>query len=157
MGAREGVDAGALVGLAAPCVLAVLWLGATAVIESRGIRMFGAIEPRNLAEAAAAGRAADVLRFLALDSDPTRVYDVRPGFIAPDVTRVTAIEAAVWSRQLALVELLEATAGALDERGRRQLACLAVDVRARDIADHLAPGGIDCTPGAAAEAIRGRS
>lgn len=152
-----------LVALAVPPVLAVLALGATAAFESRGVRLFGDFEPANLAEAAAIGRAADVLRFLAADPDPTRVFEVRPFFISSGVTRVissgvtqaTAIEAAVWSRQPALVELLEGTLVSGAE-GRRHVACLATDLGVADVARHLVPEGASCVPGAALAAITQR-
>jgi hypothetical protein len=143
------------VAFALPPVLAMLALAVTAVVESRGVRLFSDFEPANLAEAAAIGRAADVVRFLTLDRNPTRVYDVRPFFVPAAVTRVTAIEAAVWSRQPALVELLEGTAIAGDE-GRRHVACLAIDLGVADVARRLAPQGPSCVPGAALAAVTRR-
>jgi len=74
------------------------------------------------------------------------------------VRQATTLEAAMWSRQRELVELLERE-HALDDGGdRRTLACLAADLKIDDIVKHLAPGGTAyCEAGKAMEHVLART
>jgi hypothetical protein len=116
------------------------------VSESGGRTPLSYGPARNVAEAAAWGNAAETLRQLSLGQDPTRIQPIRAEVLSSAIRQITALEAAVWSRQLALVQLL-------DERGmivgdeRRRLACLAADINAGDIRDYLSmPEPPACQP-----------
>ncbi|NOT25026.1 MAG: hypothetical protein HOP16_02885 [Acidobacteria bacterium] len=113
--------------------------------------------PKNSAEAAGLARAADVLRFLRMGEDPHRVYPVRPEVISSAVLRVTTLEAAMWSRQLELVQLLD-DQHSITREDRATLACLAADLKVDDVVEYLAPEGTGyCTPGQTLERVIARS
>lgn len=97
--------------------------------------------PRNAAEAAVRVDAADVRRFEILGMDPNRLYEIRSGYSDDHVLAATPMEAAVLSRQVYLFRVVERAAPQLDPDTRRHLACLAQDVRASDIVEHLAESG----------------
>ena len=63
-------------------------------------------EPLNLAEAAALRDAGEVSRLLADGSDPNATYQIRPGFIHVDASRMTPVEAARASRRDEIVQIL---------------------------------------------------
>src|SRR5262245_8398653 len=63
-------------------------------------------EPLNLAEAAALRDAGEVSRLLADGSDPNATYQIRPGFIHHDESRMTPVEAARASRDDEIVQIL---------------------------------------------------
>lgn len=130
--------------LAATAVL--VGLAAGEHVESLGI----GDRPRNVAEAAALGDAADVIRLIRAGQDPRRVYPVRASVISSSVRSATGLEAAMWSREPAMIRLLDAQ-GFIDDPGvRRRLACLAADLDSRDVAAYLSRG--DATPCAHGEA-----
>jgi hypothetical protein len=135
-GQRSG--AAALTVLVLPVAAAMLLLAVVAALETSGVVLFPEAQPRNVAEAASWGLAAETMRRVAAGERPSAIYHVRPQFISSEVTEVTAIEAAIWSRQVALVALL-ADAGAIEgEAQRAHLACLAGDASAPDIAAYFA-------------------
>ena len=132
----------------------LLWLAAA---EQTGAAPLLLPRPANVAEAAATGSAADVLRFLRAGDDPRRVHPLRPDVISSAVLAATAPEAAIWSRQLEMVQLLERE-GAIAASDRAPLACLAADVKADDIAEYLAPDrSATCRPGEALASVAGRT
>ena len=92
---------------------------------------------QNSAEAAAAGDAARVLRFLRMGDDPTRIHLVRPYLISPDIIKVTTMEAAMWSRELGMIRLLDGEGAIVDPDQRRDLACLAFDLDLPDVKEYL--------------------
>jgi hypothetical protein len=94
---------------------------------------------RNSAEAAAAGDAARVLRFLRMGDDPTRIHLVRPHLISADIIKVTTLEAAMWSRELGMIQLLDGEGGIVDPDQRRDLACLAFDLDLPQVKTYLGP------------------
>jgi hypothetical protein len=152
--------------LRAACVVAVcapLWLVIAGILsvaagERMGATPFAGTVPGNSAEAAAMGRAADVLRFLRAGEDPRRVYSVDPEIISSAVRQATTLEAAVWSRQVALIQLLDAEGAVSAGAERESLACLAADLEAADIAAYLAPGGTGhCEPGQAYARVLART
>ena len=59
--------------------------------------------------------------------------------ISSTVQHATALEAAVWSHQRPLIELLDRE-GAIPDAGRHALACLAADVGVDEIVAYLSPG-----------------
>lgn len=105
--------------------------------------LFEYYRPRNLAEAAAAGNAAEVLRRLHGGDDPRREYLVRPQFISSTVQHASMLEAAMWSRRVQMFIMLD-RAGVLEDGKRRELTCLAQDLALPDVAEYLARG--DATP-----------
>jgi hypothetical protein len=115
--------------------------------------------PLNIAEAAGQANASEVVRRLRLGEDPNRVYPVRPHVIPLPVTMTTAGEAAVWSRQVRLMNLLDREGVLLGGRGREELACLARDVGASEVEAYLAANGPApaCEPGAVLQRIIARS
>jgi hypothetical protein len=126
------------------------------VSELAGYTPFLYTTPRNMAEAAGLGMAADVLRFLRAGDDPSAIQVVRPEIISSNVTHVTTLEAAMWGRELSLVRLLDRE-GAIQGDARRHLACVAEAIRAADIAAYLAPpGGDSCDIHATMAAIEAR-
>ena len=118
-------------------LLAPLGVAAAAVVlvaagERLGAAPLTGLVPQNSAEAAGLASAGEVLRFLRRGDDPRRVYAVRPEIISSAVRRVTTLEAAMWSRQLELVQLLDGLV-AFDRGERAALACLAADLRIDDV------------------------
>jgi hypothetical protein len=131
---------------------------ALAVGERSGVTVLGGVKARNAAEAAGLGHSGEVLRFLRLGDDPRTVYPVNPDIISSSVQRATPLEAAIWSRRVSMIRMLdrEGMLGAADVR--RDLACLALDLRVEDIVEYLAPEGASwCTPDAAADAVIART
>lgn len=140
--------------VAALPVLATLAVGWSVLAAAWGGPGSGGA-PVNMAEAAGLGNAADVLRRLGVGEDPRSVLPVRPEIISSSVLRASALEAAVWSRQVELVKLLDRW-GAFDGGWRSRIGCLARDLQAEDIAAHL--GATDgCVPNAALDAVLERT
>ena len=128
-------------------MIGIVWV---AVGERAGAAPFGGLVPRNSAEAAALGSASELLRFLRRGEDPGRVYDVRAEVISSAIARATTLEAAMWSRQLEMIQLLDRLGDLPSGPERRALACLAADLQVEDVVEYLAPEGIsDCEVGAA--------
>lgn len=145
------------VALLVPLCAATAGIGLITVGERVGAAPFAGLTPQNSAEAAGLASAGDVLRFLRNGADPRRVYAVRPEIISSAVRRVTTLEAAMWSRQLELVQLLDRQ-GTFDQGERAALACLAADLRIDDIVEYLASDGTArCEPGKALERVLARS
>jgi hypothetical protein len=149
----EGRGAGAVIVALAPAA-ALLVLAVIAIMEARGARPLGDGSPLNIAEAASWGLAADALRLAAAGQAADRQYPVRPQFISSEVTTVSAIEAAIWSREPRLVSLMIEAAKPGDAE-RERLACLARDIAASDIAQVLQPAA-RCRPGAALSEVKSR-
>lgn len=145
------------ISLATPLAAALGWLLFVTGGDAVGAGPFAGLGPRNGAEAAGMARAADVLRYIRMGEDPNALHDVRPEVISSAVLRVTTLEAAMWSRQLELVKLLDGE-NAIKEGDRAMLACLAADLGVDDVVEYLAPEGIGgCTPGQALERVSARS
>ena len=125
--------------VAIPCVAATLIILAVSVAERSGASFLHAPVPANLAEAAATGRADDVVRRLRAGEEPHHVYALRPEAISSTVLRATTMEAAMWSRQVRMIELLDRE-GAIRSDERLALTCLASDLDASDIVDYLSNG-----------------
>jgi hypothetical protein len=139
---RRAVLAAALVPIVACTALVLLF----ALAESTGWTPLSYDVPRNVAEAAGMGRGAEVLRFLRQGDDPRRLHEVRPEVISSSITRVTALEAAVWSRRVELIRLLDRE-GLLDASGERaHLACIARAIGIADVERHLNASSGDCDP-----------
>jgi hypothetical protein len=144
--------------LVAPIAAVTVGILSVAAAERRGATPFAGLVPRNSAEAAGLGRAAEVLRFLEDGQDPHAVYPVRPEILSSAILRATTVEAAMWSRQLELIKLLERE-GAIDGGVEREaLACLAADLEIDDVVAHLAPQGVSgCAPGQALARVVART
>lgn len=142
----------------APPVAATAALLAFVLTEAASGRTPLAYErPLNIAEAAAMGRTADVLRFARAGADAATIHDVRPEIISSSITRVTAAEAAVWSRRVQVIRALDRERGLGPEEERRRIACLAVDLMVAEIVDYLAPDGVACAGHDTAAAIQART
>jgi len=124
--------------------------------EALGRAPFVYQTPRNAAEAAGLGTAAGVLRFLRTGADPDAIETVRPEIISSAVTRVTALEASMWSRDIALLRALDREKP-IDDARRQYLACLGTALGTRDLVTYLAPDGVkDCDPAEVTRRIEAR-
>jgi hypothetical protein len=148
----------------------VLWLSAAPpVLATAGVLVFSLSElsgrtllsdgpPANIAEAAGLGSAAEMLRMLRAGQNPHVVLPIRPEIISSTVTRVTGLEAAVWSRKAQLIEVLEREGALADPEDRRHVFCLARDLDVGEIVAHLAPAGApSCDNGSTLAAVQARS
>jgi hypothetical protein len=127
---------------AGPVCVALIILVAFMAGETVGYSPLRYRPPHSVAEAAALATASEVLRHLRAGADPSAIVTVRPDVISSDVTKVSAVEAAVWGRTIELIRLLDRE-GAIPTPERRQyLACLSEALDARDILAYLAPHGI---------------
>lgn len=148
----------AVVLVLAPMLAAMAVLLAFTIGEVNGVRPFSYQAPSNLAEAAGMGLAPEVLRLVRTGADPTRVETVRPDIISSQITKVTALEAAVWSRRAQLVRLLEREGALGTDADRSHMACLARALQVADIVAYLAPEGTPgCDPDHTVEQIMARS
>lgn len=147
-----------VIALAAPIVLAAcLALGAQAA-EWSGRDWWSDTRPRNAAEAAALGRAGDLVRLLRLGDHPEQIFPVRDGMLGESVAWVSVIEAAMWTEGAAMIRLLEREGAVITDSHRRRLACLARDLGRQSTADYLLPGeGTACVAGATLAAVRART
>jgi hypothetical protein len=134
---RSATSAAAMAG---PAVVATLMIVAFSGLELFGHTPFAVGPFRNVAEAAGMGAASEVLRLLGNGEDPNRVLPIRGEIISSTVRQASALEAAIWSRRRELVELLDRRGAIVDAPTRQHLACLAVDLEARDIVEFLSPG-----------------
>jgi hypothetical protein len=144
--------------LVAPIAAVMAVILSVAAGERHGASPFAGLVPRNSAEAAGLGRAAELLRFLEDGEDPHAVYPVRPEILSSAILRATTVEAAMWSRQVEMIKLLELE-GAIDGSDERAaLACLAADLEIDDVVEHLAPGGASgCEQGQALARVAART
>ena len=144
--------------LVTPPMLVILCAMAIAIVERSGSTVFGSSSPANLAEAAAMGRADDIVRRIALGEDRHRVYDLRPEVISSAVARAMPVEAAMYSRQLLMVQLLDGEGAIRDSSEREAFACLAADLDLGDIVAYLSPAAPPrCAPGTARDRVLKRS
>ena len=93
--------------------------------------------PLNVAEAAAMAKSGEVLRFLRQGQDPAAAYPVRADVVSGEAMRLTAFQAAVWSRRGQMVSLLDRE-GLLTAARRSEMACLAGEMEAAEIAAYFA-------------------
>lgn len=143
--------------LLVPLCLATIGIVWVAAGERMGATPFAGLAPRNSAEAAALGRAGDVLRFLRRGDDPHAVFPLHPAVVSSAIVQATTLEAALWSRQVEMMRVLD-QAGAIDADDRRALACLAADLEIEDVMEYLAPGGAgECEPGVALARVVART
>lgn len=125
--------------------------------ERLGLTPLAGLSSLNGAEAAALGRAGEVFRLLRAGEDPHQVQAVRPEVISSSVRGATVLEAAVWSRQLEMIQMLERE-GALTAADRQPLACLATDLEVEDVAEYLAAdGAAPCEEDDALERVMART
>ena len=145
--------------LAMPIAIVTVLLAVVELAEVGGRPLLSDGGPRNVAEAAGMASASELLRLIDRGEDPSMLYDVRPAIISSAFTRVTALEAAVGTRRVELVQLLDRR-GFLDAPGTRaHLTCLAADLEVDDIVTYLAPDGAAaaaCQDGATLAAVSAR-
>ena len=140
-----------------PACVGTIALAVFSLLDAVGYTPFSDGPPLNVAEAAANGNAADVLRRLSLGEDLRRAQPVRPDVISSSVRFATPLEAAVWSRQGALLRLLDAYGGIADTSTRHHLVCLALDIESDEAAEALGgPGQAACAPGEALRTVTSR-
>jgi hypothetical protein len=138
---------------AVPAILATMLVVVFAAFESSGTTL-SAIAPANVAEAAALGLGGETLRRVRMGEDATARLDVRSEVISSSVKIVTALEAAVFARQVELIRMFDRRGSIADPALRRDLVCLAADLDVRDIVEYLgAAEAATCPPGAARAAI----
>jgi hypothetical protein len=102
--------------------------------------------------------AGGVLRFLRHGENPHAVHPVRSEIISSAILQATTVEAAMWSRQVEMIKLLdrEGIIGGDDQRA--SLACLADDLHIDEVVEYLAPGGASsCQPGQAFARVTART
>ena len=161
MGAAEDLllrpNLATVVALAAPIVLAAcLALGAQAA-EWSGRDWWSHTRPRNAAEAAALGRAGDLVRLLRRGDHPEQIFPVRAGAIPATPSWLSAIEGAMWPEGAATIRLLEREGAVITASHRRRLACLASDLGRQSTADYLLKGEeAACVAGVTLAAVRDR-
>jgi hypothetical protein len=156
--ARASVPSIVAVAATAPILAATILVAAFVVAELAGHTPFAYSPPRNAAEAAGMGMAPEIVRFLREGENPVAVVTVRPDIISSAVTRVTAGEAAVWSRRGRLLMLVDSLGGIPDQPTRTHLACLAGDIGAAEVVAQLWPAGAPpCHAGETLRAIEARA
>ena len=153
---KSTTDRALAAAFALPPLLAFLCLASVALVEGAGGLLFAVPSPANIAEASALGRADLVYRYLRDGSDPLRIYPVDAHVISTAVRHVTPVEAAVWSRQVQMMQLYEAVGALRDPRTRRHVACLASDLDAQEIVEHLSGAEPACAAEQAIGAIMAR-
>jgi hypothetical protein len=89
-----------------PIVTALLWTGALVVNAVTGTHPIWRVQPRNVAEAAAARDGAAVLRFVGAGANVNGPGDVAGGLVLPDTRRMTALEAAAIRGEREMIQLL---------------------------------------------------
>jgi hypothetical protein len=149
-----------LLGAAACAPAAAVTVGMLlfAARELTGDTPFSPGRMRNVAEAAGTGEASEILRMLRQGQDPRQVWPVRPEIISSTITRVSALEAAVWSRRAQVMVLLDRQGAITDEAQRRDLACLAADISAQEVVDYLSPSAPpECEKGKAMARVLART
>lgn len=143
---------------AAPIVIVTIGVLVFAALDAGGRTPWSPGPLRNIAEAAGRGEASEVLRMLREGQDPNRVWTVRPEIISSAITRVTALEAAVWSRRAQQMELLDREGAIKGADTRRYLACLAADLPVDEVVQYLSPAGPpECVPGEPLKRVSARS
>ena len=145
-----------MLAVALPPMAAVAAVALFAVLEAAGNRSI-TMAPANIAEAAGLANASEVLRLLRSGEDVSVVMPARPEIISSAIPRISALEAAVWSRHVELVHMLDARGVILGDE-RRRLACLAADLQIGDIVEYLSPKVPPaCEPGQVEQEIRSRA
>jgi hypothetical protein len=142
--------------LALPLVAATSWVAWVAGAETLGRRSFAPPPFRNSAEAAAAGDAASMLRLIRMGDDPGRVHPICCELISSQVQYATTLEAALWSRRIDSVRLLDREGAIVDPGQRRDLACLAADLEIEEAVVYLGSEP-SCVKGAALERVLART
>jgi len=146
------------VSVATPIVLATVAVLAFSGLEIAGRTPSAIGPPRNIAEAVGMGAPSEVLRLLDFGDDPNRVLSVRREIISSTITRVTALEAAIWSHHREMMELLDRRGAIVDADTRQHLICLTKDVGDADILAYLSGGReVECEQGRALAMVEERS
>src|SRR5262245_45356190 len=146
-----------IVAVVPPCA-ATFALIVFVIVELFGHTISSEGPVRNLAEAAAMARSAEFFRLLASGEDRKRIVTVRPHVISSSITRVTALEAAVWSRSALLMKVFDRAGAIVDHGTRDHLTCLAGDIGVDEIVSYLSPKDPPrCVPGETLNAILARS
>jgi hypothetical protein len=141
-----------------PVGVTTIVIAGVSASERIGVHPFAGRAPQNSAEAAALAHAGELLRFMRHGENPHAVYPVRPDVISSAILRATTIEAAMWSRQVEMIKLLDREGVIRDGEERALLTCLAVDLQIDDVVEYfgadLARG---CDPGQALARVTART
>jgi hypothetical protein len=144
--------------LAAPIIAAACVVVAVETAERSNRAWWEGTRPANAAEAAAFGRAADLVRLLRRGDHPEQIVAVRAGMIRESPAWLSPVEGAIWSAGPAMIRLIEREGAVLTDARRRQLACLARDLGEAASAEYLTQGeSMTCAPGAALADVRART
>ena len=144
--------------LTAPVLAAACLVLTVQAAEWSGRDWWSDTRPANAAEAAAWGRAADLVRMLKRGDHPEQIFAVRGGTLRESPAWLTAIEGAMWTEGAAMIRLLEQEGAVLTDSHRRRLACLARDLGRDSTADYLMPiEQTACVAGATLAAVRART
>jgi hypothetical protein len=144
--------------LAGPIVAAAIVVFAVQAVEIAGGAWWEDTRPRNAAEAATAGRAAELVRLIRRGDHPEQLFPVRGELVQGAPAWLSAVEGAMWGDGPAVIRLLEREGAVLTDTGRRALACLARDLGRSATADYLLRDGpAACAPGRALAAVNARS
>jgi hypothetical protein len=154
-GARRPVQLWLAVMPPALATAGILWFS---LAEISGRTPFSSGPPANIAEAAGLGSGAELLRLLRERQNPHVVLSLSPDVISSTVTKASAVEAAVWSRRLQVIELLDREGALADPAERHNLLCLARDLDVDEIVTYLAKtDSAPCEDGRALAAVQARS
>ena len=126
-----------LAALAAPgvCLLAVIM--AVLIAALAGVDPSAAPEDLSLAEAAAVGDGAEVLRQIQAGADPSARVLVRRGFVSDPEFLLTPLEAATAASHAEVVRLLVDSGAAIGPDNAAVLICLAEEQGSMEILSYL--------------------
>jgi hypothetical protein len=143
--------------IALPPALAVSGVLVVAAAERAGFAPLAYPPPSNSAEAAADKNAASMLQLVSRER-PGTIHRLRPGALSDGIVMATTAEAALWSREVEMIQILDRQAAVpTDPDERARLACLALDLGAEAIAVYLVGSVPMCESGAALLRMRARS
>ena len=146
--------------LAVPCTAVTIVALVVVLGEAVGGQPLSSGRPDSPAEAAARANLPELARLSQFGIDPRRVYPIPPSYTDFSVSAATLPEAAVLSKNVGVVEYVERLGLLPDAGTRASLACLARDIGADEVVQHLTAataGNPACTPGAAIAAVRERT
>jgi hypothetical protein len=151
----------ALIGwmLALPAVIVTAFTLSVVLGERAGFEPLSYGRPISLAEAAARANLSELARLSASGADSHRVYPMRSSYTDFGISAATLAEAAVLSKNVAVVQYVERFGLPDDADSRASLLCLSRDIGADDVTKYLAAHIADsrCAPGAAIGALRART
>jgi hypothetical protein len=129
--------------LAVPGCLVVAWLTAGLVLAPFARHPLWLDAGLNLSEAAAARDVGEIVRLIENSADPNAAYELRPGFVAEDVARLTPLEAAVASKDAETARILLVNGAVMGAETWNRLRCSAEgDEMTRFLDQHRPDGAV---------------